>query len=673
MGMFPAGSARYHAAMVPADNPPPRTPSGKYLQASRLAFVLFAAAVIALFWLNKSSEQDEQRATLISDMLWLEQNLQFSMNHNEERLHQIALELARPGADAARFDLLARYLLENNSGIRQLMWFDRDGRLIAALPAPTDAASVGETAGTIPSQETFRLAAALGKPAYGPAYAVVGGDSQFEVHEPGFRGEKFVGMVVGVYTVRTLLNQLVPWWLTERYRIVIADDSGVILGMKSSVSGEALGPSYQVPFDPPGHGLVLQAAAYQQQSSLMRSVLGTALGVLALAVLWSLWLLRRHMQRRQAAEAALREEHAFRKTIEDSVVTGLRARDLEGRITYVNSAFCRMVGYSADEIVGRKPPMPYWDPEFIDINERQSAEVLAGNAPPSGFEARLRHRDGRIIHTMVYAAPLIDGSGRHSGWLSSIVDITDRKRAEELAQQQQEKLQATARLVAMGEMASSLAHEINQPLAAITSYSTGISNQIRTGTASVQELFGTLDKIGQQARRAAQVIRRIYEFVRRSEPRRVPCDLRLIVDDAIGLVEADAQRRGVSIERSFALNEAPTLGDPVLLAQVVVNLLRNGIEAMQQTAPAERILSVELSATEEGYRAAFRDRGHGISEEHRQQLFDPFFTTKADGMGMGLNICRSIVESHHGRLWFESHADGGTTFYLQLPEAVHHV
>jgi two-component system sensor histidine kinase DctS len=664
---------RYHSLMGLSLDPQPhfRAATGRYLQLSRLAFVLFVAAVAALLWLNNKAEQDEQRATLISDMLWLDQNLQFALNRNEEHLHQISLELARPGSNPTRFDLLARHLLENNSGIRQVLWFDRKGTLISALPGPTDAAIVGETAGTVPSQETFHLAAALGKPAYSPAYAIVGGDAQFEVHEPEFREQEFVGMVIGVYTVKTMLNQLVPWWLTERYRIGITDDNGKILGAKTTIIGNPLGPAYQVPFDPPGHGLILQATAYEQKTSLVRDLLGAALGLLAAGVLWSLWLLRRHMQRRQAAEAALREEHAFRKAMEDSVVTGLRARDLDGRITYVNSAFCRMVGYAPDEIIGRKPPMPYWNPDFIDISEKQSAEVLAGNAPPHGFEARLRHRDGRIIHTMVYAAPLIDGDGRHTGWLSSVVDITDQKRAEALAQQQQEKLQATARLVAMGEMASSLAHEINQPLAAISSYSAGILNQIRAGTASPQEMTATLDKVGQQARRAAQVIRRIYEFVRRSEPRRSPCDLRLIVDDAIGLVEADADRHGIRIERIVDVPSAPTHGDPVLLTQVLVNLLRNGIEAMLQTHPKDRLMVVELARATEGFRVKICDRGHGVAVEHRDHLFDPFFTTKADGMGMGLNICRSIVESHHGRLWFDANPDGGTSFGLLLPEDAH--
>ena len=657
------------ASSAPSSHGSARVATGRYLQLPRIAFVLFAAAVVALLVLNNRSVRDEQRATLISDMLWLDQNLQFGLSRNEELLGRIALELARPGADAKRFDLLARHLLANNSGIRQVMWLDATASAIAALPAPTEAAGVGEIAGTIPAPQTFHLAAALGKPVYSPAYAVVGGDAQFEIHVPAYRRQSFAGMVVGVYSVRMLLNQLVPWWLAERYRVSIVDDTGAALGAKTAIGGDPLGPSYQVPFDPPGNGLSLHARAYEQQTSLIGNLLGLALALLAAGVLWSLWLLRRHVQRRQAAESALRAEHAFRQALEDSVITGLRARDLEGRITYVNPAFCRMVGYGADEIVGRKPPMPYWDPDYIVVSERQSADVLAGNAPPHGFEARLRHRDGRIIHTMVYAAPLIDGDGRHTGWLSSVVDITDQKRAEELALQQQEKLQATARLVAMGEMASSLAHELNQPLAAITSYSTGMLNQIDAGAATPAELGVTLAKVGQQAQRAAQVVRRIYEFVRRSEPRRLPCDLRRIVDDAVGLVEADAARRTIRIERRSAAPPAQIRGDPVLLVQVVVNLLRNGIEAMLGTPPQHRVLGVDLAAVDGGFRLAVADRGRGVAESERPHLFDPFFSTKPDGMGMGLNICRSIVESHRGRLWFEANRDGGTVFFVQLPAA----
>ena len=167
-----------------------------------------------------------------------------------------------------------------------------------------------------------------------------------------------------------------------------------------------------------------------------------------------------------AAEAALRNEHAFRKAMEDSVQAGLRARDLEGRITYVNPAFCAMVGWSAEELTGRMPPMPYWVDEEMEATRALHDRILAGEGPRRGFEVPFRRRNGEMFPVLIHEAPLIDANGRQTGWMSSVIDISDQKRAEELARQQQERLQSTARLITMGEMASSLAHELNQPLAA---------------------------------------------------------------------------------------------------------------------------------------------------------------------------------------------------------------
>jgi two-component system sensor histidine kinase DctS len=640
-----------------------------YLQLSRLAFVLFLAALGALLWLNDKSEHDEQRATLISDMLWLEQDMHFALNRNAEQLQTMALQLAGAGATDARFDSNARRLLVNESGLRQLMWYTADLRFRAALPPTTEAGMIGETAGTMPSRETFRLAAALGKPSYSPTYAIVDGDAQFEIHVPQFRDGQFVGMLVGTYSIRALLNQLVPWWLTERYRVSIVDIGGAVLGSKTAISGDLLGPSYQLPFEPPGHGLTLQAVAYEQKSSLARNVLAVAIVVLALAVLVSLWALRRHIQRRQAAESALRDEYAFRKAMEDSLDTGLRARDLEGRITYVNPAFCQMTGWTAEELVGLSPPMPYWLPEDIERTRAVHDNVLAGSIPSEGIELVFRRKNGEHFDALIHEAPLIDSQGRHNGWMGSVIDISERKQNEELARQQQARLQATARLVAMGEMASSLAHELNQPLAAIASYNAGVLNQIRAGDFSRDELAAALDKLGQQAQRAGQVIRRIYEFVRRSEPRRENCDFRTIVDNAVELLEPDARQHGIRIERDIAATLPPIAGDAVLLGQVLVNLLRNGIEAMAMTSTEQRILNLTVAAGYDdngGIHLTLCDHGHGIPEAMAERLFEPFFSTKSEGMGMGLNICRSIVESHQGRLWFTANPGGGTCFHLQL-------
>jgi two-component system sensor histidine kinase DctS len=311
--------------------------------------------------------------------------------------------------------------------------------------------------------------------------------------------------------------------------------------------------------------------------------------------------------------------------------------------------------------------MPYWVPEDMERNLAAQQKVLAGMAPPEGYEVRFRRRNGEILDVLAYEAPLIDANGRQTGWMGSVLDITERKRAEELARQQQEKLQFTARLVTMGEMASTLAHEINQPLSAIASYTAGCLNRLEASDLSREELREALSKLASQAQRAGRIIRRVYDFVRRSAPQRAPCDINTAIEESIGLMEADARKRGVRIVTELAEGLPQLSADRVMLEQVLLNLMRNGIDAMGESAARERQLTVATARGEDAVLVSVADRGAGITAEAAQHLFEPFFSTKPEGMGMGLNICRSIVEFHQGRLWVEPNPAGGTVFRFTLP------
>lgn len=231
----------------------------------RLAFLMFVAAVVTLLWFLNKTEQEDQRTTLISDVLWLEQNLRFLLSHNEELLGQFNPQrIDLP----AIFDAHARALIASGTGILQIIWLDSAGNLRNALPAPTDTTLVGENQGPIPSPSLTRLAQSVGRAVYSPAYPTVQDDWQFEVQVPIFRGGQIAGTAVGIYSVRRLLEDSVPWWLAERYRISIIDQSGRPLGSRSKAGQISPGSEYQIPFDPPGHGLILQALPYQMPQPL---------------------------------------------------------------------------------------------------------------------------------------------------------------------------------------------------------------------------------------------------------------------------------------------------------------------------------------------------------------------------------------------------------------------
>ncbi len=649
----------------PPTSSPERTSRWRWLWVlPRLAFVLFVGGVGLLLWMSDQADKEEKRATLTSDILWLEQNLRFHLARNEELLGRI--DLAHT-ASATAFESFARTLFGFESGLRQLIWLDAEGHVRRAHPAIMDPGMAGETMEVSPSRQSFRLAKSLGKPVYSSAYPFFINDWQFEVHVPVSREGRVVGIAVGVYRIREILGDSVPWWLAERYRISIVGDDGKVLGTRSKIESAVTEEGYQVAFDPPGWGLSIHAVPYHAPRPLASVLLSASLVILALIVLWSLWILRRHVLRRQAVEEQLQREHAFRKAMEDSLDTGMRARSLDGEITYVNPAFCRMVGWSAAELIGLRPPMPYWADDYLDETRAMHDRVLAGEGPEEGFELKFKHRNGNLIDVLIHEAPLIDARGRQSGWMGSMVDITERKQAEERTRQQQDRLQSTARLVAMGEMASSIAHELNQPLAAISSYCTGAANLLRNQTPTA-EVLPALDKAVEQARRAGQVIRRIYSLARPGESRFETVHLAERIDAALALMDSEIRQKGIRV----ALDLSPLAvvdGDPVLLEQALFNLLRNAIESMRDTVPEQRQLAIALNCAAGYASLTIADRGCGIDAGVAGQLFDPLFTTKSEGLGMGLAICRSVVENHRGRLSFEANPGGGTLFHVLLPLA----
>ncbi|MFA5704063.1 MAG: PAS domain S-box protein [Advenella sp.] len=492
---------------------------------------------------------------------------------------------------------------------------------------------------------------------------------------------------------------------------------------------------------------------------------------LSFIIIISLLALWRYTRFRSNAEAALLAETSFRRAMENSMSTGMRVLDMQGRIAYVNPAFCRMMGWNEADLLGKSIPYPYWVPGKYDEHQRILDILMSGKTPSTGLEVEAQRRDGSRFTSRMYVSPLRDPNGEQIGWMTSMTDITEPKRVrealtaaherfmtvleglddaisvvadtpaglellfanrtyrrlfgsqpnghselmggrrgrfsgvtieqyapsadcwfevhhrmliwtdgrkvrmqvarditerrkhEEDSRIQQEKIQLTSRLTTMGEMASSLAHELNQPLTAIANYNMAIVAMIKSGNISQEKLLSALEKSASQAERAGKIISRIREFVKRSEPRRQSTPVAKIIDNTLDLADIDARKRRIKIEANVPEDLPNVLADPILIEQVLLNLVKNGLEAMANSEADTLYVNAYLHDKQIEVRVV--DRGHGLKEPER--LFEPFFSTKSEGLGMGLNICRTIIESHHGRLWAEANPEGGTIFRFLLP------
>ncbi|CAG0948108.1 two-component system, cell cycle sensor histidine kinase and response regulator CckA [Burkholderiales bacterium] len=879
-----------------------------------IAVISFILAMGALLYVLHRQEVEQQRAALLRDIQWAEQTIRLHLQANREALIQFANEMAQGTLDADAFLLRASQHMANNPEIENMVWVGENTLIRWSAPFETTARLVGERLPRGPSDEAFRRARETGRPAYsepflperpeapfGTGEARADGSATIEIHVPIYEDKLFRGTFSGAYSVSGLLFHLAPPWFTDKYQLALSDREGRLLGARAGATLDDPALTQEIPFEPLGKGLKLQVTSLRTESRFAQRMLTVLILGLSVTIIWSFWMLRRHMGGRRAAEVerdrlfnlsldmlcilsldgtfrranpaferilgysrdsflgrptldlvhpddreatqaelkklatgepstyfenrcrgadgryrwllwsvnpaveegllyavahditdrkegeqALAAAYAFRKAMEDSILTGMRASDLEGRITYVNQAFCRMVGLPESELVGHLPPFPYWAPEAEEIDRRCLELTLAGTAPASGMEAVFRRASGERFDVRVFASPLIDAQGKQTGWMASIYDITEQKRsrealrasherfvavldgldaavtvaeletarllyanraarrnlgcepesqpasqspwqvlaeaiglgardveaavdtevrhpsngnwyhlrarninwvdghqvrmevatditehklAEEMSRQQIERLQRTSRLITMGEMASTLAHELNQPLAAIANYSMGCVSRLKSATFNREELLRTMQKATAQAERAGQIIRRVRDFVRKSEPQKAPVAIGEILEEAANVAESAAQKRGTRIVLDLRPDLPPVYADRIMIEQVLLNLVRNGLDAMQDTPVALRrlALAAEPSADAGLVVVSVSDRGHGIPGEAMARLFEPFYTTKAEGMGMGLNICRSIIELHQGRLWVEANPQGGSIFRFTLP------
>lgn len=646
-----------------------------------LLVVTVIPSLVWLPWKSHQLESAERQQQLIADTLWVEQTVRFQLARDEESLAMLANDIVN-GRTSPR-DLRGKMalMMRNNHELIRVTWRDSDMAVIATTDDPGRRLPSSSQTLSSTSLTAADSARRTGVPHYSQPSARPGlrNPILLDYHLPLMQGGVYRGSIVATYSAAAILKEMVPWWFAQDNEITLSDNQEHVLERRAA-GGVGRGVyTHSHPLDLPGVELILTVNSVKPAPKLLPNFLIVTIIGLSLALLASLIALWRDITRRLAVESALRQQVSFRTAMENSLVTGLRARDLEGRVTYVNPAFCQMVGTPADDLVGRVPPMQYWAPEAMAEYQQRFSQVLAGTITPQGFETIFQRASGKRFPVLIFESPLVDDTGRQTGWMGSILDISDRKRIEDLNRQQHEKLQASARLASMGEIASTLAHELNQPLAAISSYTTGALNMLQNnrqrGELNAEGLRTALEKASAQAQRAGQIIHSVHAFVKQREPSREPVSVQALIDGIIPLVELQTHKFFVALQIDIARDVPSILADRVLIEQVLLNLTRNAIESMQDIPAQRRILRI-CAARERGngtdasielVRIAVIDHGHGIAPAVRERLFSPFFSTKAEGMGMGLNICRTAIEFHGGRLGYSDNPDGGTIFEFSLP------
>ena len=643
--------------------------------------LLVLTMISTLVWLAGRYEISQWQARIERDTSDAVSDIRTALTRNVQTLQ--ALQFANHAPSDWQQDAIN--LLRDHREWLRLEQRDVNLELLAHVDTPYRApvfARLGRTA----SRADIDQACTLAKRQSGPGYSAStyvpqsngGGLEVMELCLPTVVDGQLVGYTVASYALQEILLNMVGPQLKRGQMVAFTEPDGTRLAMHGAERrGTRIFTANQL-LDLPGFTVVVRMDSWRAAPDLFPNVLTALVTAMAIALVTVLILLARDMRRRQKAESELADALAFRKAMEDSLVTGLRARDNEGRTTYVNPAFCEMVGFEAKELIGKGIPAPYWPPEMVDEYGKRQALRLAGNAPPrEGVESVFMRQNGERFEVLIFEAPLINAQGQQTGWMGAVLDISTQRRVEEISRTSQERLQATARLATVGEMASLLSHELNQPLAAISSYATGSLNLLQEGAVPDPELAESLtsavQRIGQQAERAGKVIKSVHDFVRRRDQARESVKPRTLLDNVMPLVSLQARKLGVRVEVQCPDDLPSVLCDRTMVEQVLLNLARNGMQAMADEKQAAKTLTliVRTAASNQISRwieFSVADVGLGIAEDVAQQLFTPFFTTKIEGMGLGLSLCRTVVEQHGGYLGHAPNQPRGTVFSFTLPQ-----
>jgi len=785
------------------------------------AVLLFLAAIIAAFGYLRLEELEREQEAVNRDVEYTQQQLRLRLLERQEQLMRMARELSTRELKVDEFRGQAETMVNQYPALQSLTWIDERKRVKSSFGTSTMSGGQLQPVGSLlkpgDTDSNFTLARELQQVLYAQNPAGADGQAMLQLLIPMSDRTGFSGVLLAEYSVDALFRYGVPAEVSARHAISFHDSHGDFLAgtiIPARSGATRLLPwasplnAYEVPVSPVGNGLIIRGQAYRTSLGVIGSGLFWLVTTLSAMTAWMLIANWRHTRRRVQAQDALVLETAFRRAMENSMLTGMRALDLQGRITYVNAAFCQMTGWNESDLVGKTAPFPYWPEEDADALTFRLQEELSGHSLPGGFQVRVKRRDGTLFDARMYVSPLIDARGTQSGWMTSMTDITEpnrireqlsasherfttvlealdasisvaplgsdellfanklyrlwfgthvnghlqlvaqagvpappvsdesqdnvdvfaglptnllpdseaesaeiylepldkwmevrtrylswvdgrlaqmviatditaRRIAEEQAAVQTERAQNASRLITMGEMASSVAHELNQPLTAINNYCNGMVSRIKAKQISEEDLLGAIEKTAKQAQRAGQIIQRIRSFVKRSEPNRSLSGVQAMVGEALELAEIELRRRNVRLTHYVAPRLPHLMVDPILIEQVLLNLLKNAAESVDaaQRPAAQRIVKLRVAPAQVDGKLVIEfmvmDSGNGIAPEVMARLFEAFYSTKADGMGIGLSLCRSIVESHLGRMKAENLYNGqevtGCCFSFWIP------
>ena len=638
---------------------------------SLLVFTLLALLV----WLANRFEVSQVQDRLERDASEAVVDIRAALTRNLQSLQK--LQFHTPGSQPWRMETAD--LLRQRRELVRIEWRDSAKQVLAFLDSPYRAPVfnfLGRTGSGSDVGQTCEVARRLSGPAYSSSYFVLQSDvlglELMDLCWPIMVAGRESGFLVVSYSLQDMLSEFVGSQYAHGREVSFTEGDGTRLAIDGAVRRVGREFSAKSLLELPGNTLVLRLNSWRRAPELFPNVLSALVAALALALTLILWLLGRDMRRRLRAERELADTLAFRKAMEDSLLTGLRARDLQGRITYVNPAFCQMVGFPAEELVGQSVDAPYWPPEYSEEYKKRQAIRLAGKVPPrEGFESVFMRKDGTRFPVLIIEAPLINAQGAQTGWMSAFLDISEQRKVEELSRASQERLQATARLALVGEMASLLSHELNQPLAAIAGYAAGMRNLQQTSLLSDADAQLVVQRISEQAERAGRIIKSVHDFVRRRDQAREDASAQELIDAILPLLNLQARKLSVQVSLLLRPDLPRVHCDRTMVEQVLLNLARNGMQAMDEPGLWPRLLELRAQVINvEGVQwveFSVADIGTGIAPEIEQQLFTPFFTTKAEGMGLGLSLCRTVIEQHGGTMRFERNQPRGTVFSFTLP------